>query len=113
MRSAVGGTDRCRDACSHQALGHGILPVLDEEVYQSQERIIVNLLRFSCSFVNAPKRQESINQVKSATGLAADAQVGFIVEALFLQVQPELAIRLALWANDLLLFIGQRFANTL
>ena len=81
--------------------------MLHEEVDQSQERSIVNLLRFSGSFVDAPKRQESINQVNSATGLAADAQVGFIVEALFLQVQPELAIRLALRAGDLLLFIGQ------
>src|SRR6266849_7598979 len=96
MRSVVGGTDRRRDACSHQALGHGILPMLDEEVDQSQERIIVNLLRFSGSFINAPKHQEPINQVGDATGLTAYAQVGFIVEALFLQVQPELAIGLAL-----------------
>jgi hypothetical protein len=34
---------------------------LDEEVYQSQERSIVNLLRFFGSLVNAPKCQESIN----------------------------------------------------
>ena len=45
------------DACSHHALGHGILSMLDEEIDQSKECKIVNTLRFSGSFVNAPKRQ--------------------------------------------------------
>jgi hypothetical protein len=36
--------------------------MLDEEVDQSQERSIVNLLRFSGSFINASKHQQSINR---------------------------------------------------
>ena len=80
--------------------------MLDEEIDQSKECKIVNTLRFPGGFVNAPKRQQPINQVRGTTGLAADAQVGFIVEGIFLQVQQELAIGLAPRGWDLFLFVG-------
>src|SRR5437764_12604596 len=69
------GTDRTRDARFHQALGHSILPVLNEEVSQPEEGGIVNVPSFLDGFVYPPKRREPINQVSRAPGLARDAQV--------------------------------------
>ena len=75
------------DARSYQTLGHGILSLLDEEIGQLEEGKVVNSLRFSDCFVNAPKHEESLNQIGSAAGFTADTQVGIIVEALFFQVE--------------------------
>jgi len=87
--------------------------LLDEEIGQLEEGKVVNPLRFSDSFIDASQHEESLNQVSDAIGLPADTQVGFIVKALFLQIQPELAIGLALLANNLFLLIGQCLTNPL
>src|SRR6266487_2888586 len=87
--------------------------MLDEEVGQPEEGVIVSSPSFLGGFVNPPQREEPLNQVSGAPGLAADAQVGFVIEGLMLQVQPELAIGLALRVGDRLLFVGQRRTNPL
>src|SRR5216684_1313909 len=65
--------------------------MLDEKGGQPEQGGIVSLPSFLGGFVNPPKREEPLNQVSGAPSLAADAQVGFVIKGLMLQVQPAIA----------------------